>query len=136
MLKYSFMLIAIGTILAGCVSAEVREVYGEGQISGEREIALVTPRSQAWVVEIERRLRDQGFQINRFPSVDRYYEIVSASEARSFNRASARAIVIIDGFAPNTSMTRCLGGGHSENCPPVSGTIFNDITDLVITVFE
>ena len=162
MFKSIFGLLIALLILTACVSTEVREVYGEGQLTGPREIALITPRSQAWVVEIESRLRDEGFQIRRFPSVERYYQIVSETEARSFNQASARAIVVIDGFAPNTSMTRCLGGGylfeyidveiidaaqnetvarynsagHSENCPPISGTIFGDVVELVNAVFE
>ncbi|MDB0016475.1 hypothetical protein N9E28_02880, partial [Alphaproteobacteria bacterium] len=75
----------------------------------------------------------------------------------TFDKATARVILVLDGFAPNSSMTRCFGGGfkfnyinaelidslnnetlasysnsgYSEGCPPLSGSIFEDITNMV-----
>ncbi|MCF6217391.1 MAG: hypothetical protein L3J62_06135 [Gammaproteobacteria bacterium] len=88
-------------------------------------------------------------------------EEVSPTKTEAYNEASARFILHIDGYAHNTSMTRCFGGymfeyinvelidvrtnetalhysnsGYSENCPPLSGTIFTDVVELVSEVWE
>ena len=89
-------------------------------------------------------------------------EKVSPTKTEANNEASARFILHIDGYAPNTSMTRCFGGGYrfeyidaelidvrtnetvlhysnsgySENCPPLSGTIFTDIVESVTQVWQ
>jgi hypothetical protein len=73
----------------------------------------------------------------------------------SYQQASARYVVQLNGFAPLEWAFRCMGGGYkfnyisaevidtktnqsiysfndsgySENCPPVSGSIFTDLVD-------
>lgn len=159
--------LSIAAVLAGaamtttaCVSTDSLTVYESGSIEGPRVVALVGQR-RPWTVEIESRLRDRGYTVRRFPSVAVVYEEISETRAEVFNEASARVILVVDGHAPNTSMTRCFGGGyrfsyieaelidtaenetlayyansgHSENCPPVSGTIFTDIVWMVDSVF-
>lgn len=80
----------------------------------------------------------------------------------SFNEAEARYVLVIAGAAPYDLMNRCFGGGfkfdhitadlvdtetnetllnvngsgYSENCPPMSGTIFGDIADAVAEAWQ
>lgn len=89
-------------------------------------------------------------------------EQTSESKTEIYNEASARFIMHVDGFAPNSSMTRCFGGGYnfqyinvelidietnetamhysnsgySENCPPLSGTIFTDIVKATSSIWQ
>ena len=115
-----------------------------------------------WVYEIEKRLRKNGFSIKRMVSQNVSVEQVSPTKTEAYNAAAARFILHVNGYAPNTSMTRCFGGGYhfdyinvelidvrtnetvfhysnsgySENCPPLSGTIFTDIADMVSQSWE
>lgn len=157
------LLLVFGTIfmLAGCVPTKEQAVYVTHAIDGPKEIALVGTR-YPWVTQIETRIRKAGIKIKRFASVSEATEKLSDTTSETFNKATARVILVLDGFAPNTSMTRCFGGGYnfqfinaelidaennetiatyansgwSENCPPLSGTIFGDITEMVVNTFQ
>lgn len=148
-------------MLLGCVSTQTRDVFLEKKITGPKVIAMSGERAP-WVYEIEKRLRKNGFSIKRMVSQNVSVEQVSPTKTEAYNEASARFIFHVDGYAPNTSMTRCIGGGYrfeyinaelidvrtnetvlhysnsgySENCPPLSGTIFTDITEMVSQSWE
>lgn len=147
--------------IAGCVSTRTMDVFVKEKVVGPKIIAMSGVRSP-WVYEIEKRLRENGFKIKRMASQNVAVEQVSQTKTEVYNEASARFILVIDGYAPNTSMTRCFGGGYrfdyinaelidvrtnetvlhysnsgySENCPPLSGTIFTDIVNGVTEVWE
>ena len=147
--------------LFGCVSTKEQAVYVTEAIDTKREIALVGIR-HPWVNQIEMRLRKEGVKIKRFASVSQVTERISRNKKETYNEASTRLILVLDGFAPNTVMTRCLGGGYkfnyinaelidalnnetianyansgySEGCPPLSGTIFQDVTSMVLKVVK
>ena len=151
-----FLLIA-ALFLTGCVTTKSSNVFLEQNISSPRVIALNGSRAP-WVFEIEKRLRNNDFKIKRMASQNAVVENVSSSKTDIYNKASARYILNVDGYAPNNSMERCFGGGYnfnyitvelidvrnnetvlhysnsgySENCPPLSGTIFGDIESLVV----
>jgi hypothetical protein len=153
--------IIVAIIIAGCVSTQTKDVFLKEKITGPKIIAMSGTRAP-WVYEIEKRLRKNGFKIKRMASQNVAVEQVSPTKTEAYNEASARFILNIDGYAPNTSMTRCFGGGYrfkyinaelidvrtnetvlhysnsgySENCPPLSGTIFTDITQAVTQVWE
>ena len=148
-------------LMAGCVATKEKTVYVTTPINAPKEIALVGTR-YPWVSQIETRLRAKGFKIKRFASVSEATTKVSSSTTETYNKASTRIILALDGYAHNTSMTRCFGGGYnfnyinaelidaknnetiavyynsgySENCPPLSGTIFTDITEIVEGTFK
>ena len=166
-MNYSRNAIIIGLLLlisvaqAGCVSTKSVDVFVSEKISGPKVIAMSGVRAP-WVFEIEKRLRARGFEVKRWASQNRAIEQVSPNKLEAYNEASAQVILRIDGFAPNTSMTRCFGGGYkfnyitveaidvaknetlaafsnsgySENCPPLSGTIFGDIAGMVDGLFK
>lgn len=116
----------------------------------------------AWVYEIEKRLRENGFEIKRLASQNSAIEKVSESKTEVYKEASTRYILHIDGYAPNNSMERCFAGGYrfthidvelldvvknetvfhysnsgySENYPPLSGTIFGDIAKLTNSAWQ
>lgn len=147
--------------VSACVATKSEAIYARGKIEGERVVALSGSR-QPWTMEIEKRLRAKGYTVKRFASVTQAIEQVSESRIEVYNQASARVILNVDGFAPNTSMTRCFGGGYkfqyittelidalnnetlatysnsgySENCPPLSGTIFGDTVAMVDAIFK
>jgi hypothetical protein len=137
------------------------DVFIKDKVTGPKIIAMSGTRAP-WVYEIEKRLRQNGFEIKRMASQNVAVEHVSPTKTEAYNEASARFILSIDGYAPNTSMTRCFGGGYqfdyinaelidvrtnetvlhysnsgfSENCPPLSGTIFTDIVNAVTQVWK
>lgn len=148
-------------LLSGCVSTKSMDILVEEKVEAPKVIAMSGTRAP-WVYEIEKRLRNNGFEIKRMASQNVAVEEVSPKKTEAYNEASARFILHIDGYAPNTSMTRCFGGGYrfeyinaelidvrtnetvmhysnsgySEKCPPLSGTIFGDISDAVSQVWE
>lgn len=159
-MRFSLTFLVI-VILSGCVSTKNMDIIVEDKVEGPKIVAMSGTRA-TWVYEIEKRLREQGFQIKRMDSQNVSVEEVSPTKTEAYNEASARFILHIDGHAPNTSMTRCFGGGYrfeyinaelidvrnnetvmhysnsgySENCPPLSGTIFGDISGAVSQVWE
>ncbi|WP_447969320.1 hypothetical protein [Nitrospira sp. M1] len=159
--RFIFLILVAGFVLTGCVSTKDQASYITEQIEGQRVIAMVGKR-YPWVNPIMQRLKNEGFSIKRFASVSETTEKVSATKMETYNKATARVILNIDSFAANTSWTRCFGGGYkfsyiyaelidarnnetmatysnsgySENCPPMSGTIFQDITDMVTSAFK
>ncbi len=89
-------------------------------------------------------------------------KVVAMTKTEVYKEASTRFILHIDGYAQNNSMERCFAGGYkfnhidvelldtqknetvfhysnsgySENCPPLSGTIFGDIANLTNSAWQ
>lgn len=147
--------------LSGCVSTKSMDILVDKKFEGPKIIAMSGSRDP-WIYEIEKRLREQGFEIKRMASKNVSVEEVSPTKTEAYNEASARFVLHVEGYAPNTSMSRCFGGGYrfeyinaelidvrnnetvmhysnsgySENCPPLSGTIFSDISGAVSQVWR
>lgn len=160
MKKFAILLVVVLTT-TGCVSTRTMEVLIQEKVDGPKVVAMSGSR-EPWVIEIERRLRERGFEVLRMPSQLTAVEQVSTSRTEVFNEAAARFILVVNGYAPNTSLTRCFGGGYnfesitvelidaadnktamyysnsgySENCPPLSGTIFTDIVNGVDQIWK
>lgn len=160
-MKFFWVLVAILVSLSGCVSTKTMDIFIEQKITSPKVIAMSGTRAP-WVYEIEKRLRENGFEIKRMPSQNVAVEQKTDTKTEVYNEAAARFILHIDGYAPNTSTTRCFGGGYnfdyinvelidvesnrtvmhysnsgfSENCQPLSGTIFTDIVQTVTRVWE
>jgi len=156
-----FSIVALLLVASGCVSTRSLDIIVKDKFTGPKVIAMNGSRAP-WVYEIEKRLREKGFEIKRMVSQKMAIEKVSEDKTEAYNEASARFVLNINGYAPNSSMTRCFGGGYkfdyinaelidvktnktvlhysnsgySENCPPLSGTIFTDITDAVAQVWQ
>lgn len=135
-------------------SSEVRAV-------GPKVIALDAPRLP-WVMQIERRLREAGFQVLRWESTQTVTAARGAGQVATFDEATTQYILRLDGAASLNVMNRCFGGGfnfdyisaelidvrtnqsiasyggqgYSEGCAPLSGKIFKNITDLVKNAWE
>ena len=112
--------------------------------------------------EIEKRLKEEGFTVLRSGSVNESIEVVSGTKMIIYNEASTRYYLSVDARAPTDFANRCFGGGYnfdyiyadlidvstnetiksieargySENCPPLSGTIYGDIAKMVSSSFE
>tara|TARA_B110000459_G_scaffold36643_1_gene39216 strand:- start:594 stop:1043 length:450 start_codon:yes stop_codon:yes gene_type:complete len=147
--------------LAGCVSTKEETTFILEPLDTPKEIALVGTR-YPWMTQIEIRLRDSGFKIKRFASVSEATEKISETKSETYSEASTRVLMVVDGYAPNTSYMRCFGGGYdfqfinvelidvsknetiatyansgfTEDCPPMSGTIFTDINNMVNNTFK
>ena len=156
-----FTLIISLLFLSGCVSTQTKDIFLKEKITDKKELAMSGSRAP-WIYEIERRLRKNGFKIKRMASQNSSIERVSSTKTDIYNEASSRYILRIDGYASNTSMTRCFGGGYnfnyinaelidirknetvlhfsdsgySEGCPPLSGTIFGDISQIVTEAWK
>ncbi|MTD33432.1 hypothetical protein [Paludibacterium denitrificans] len=114
------------------------------------------------MIEIQNRLTQKGFKVLRWSSRTRVAEQTSQNRVEAFNQAEARYILKIDGYAPYDWANRCFGGGfwfdqistdlidtktnetilnvngsgYSENCAPLSGTIFTDIANALDAAWE
>lgn len=141
---------------SSCASTKTIDVIKEGKVSAPKVVAMSGSRGP-WVYQIEKRLRDKGFQIKRWASQNQTIENRDGENTYIYNEATAQHVLMIDGYAENNSMQRCYGGGYmfayinaelidvknnetifhysnsgySEDCPPLSGTIFTDIANLV-----
>jgi hypothetical protein len=151
----------ICTILTACSSAKTADVMTDEKIVGPKVITISGNRTP-WLIEIEKRLKEKGFKIKRLTSQNTAVEQVSETKTEIYNEASARFVLKIDGYAPTNASQRCFGGGYrfshinaelidleknetiyfysnsgySENCPPLSGSIFGDITKLTNDAWE
>lgn len=154
-------LFAFATLTTGCVTTKSVDVMSTTKITSPKIVAMSGSRG-AWVYEIEKRLKAKGFEIKRMASQNSAVERVSDTKTEVYREASARFILHIDGYAPNNAMERCFAGGYrfdhidvelldtlknetvfhysnsgySENCPPLSGTIFGDIADLTNSAWQ
>ncbi|WP_141201918.1 hypothetical protein [Citrobacter braakii] len=150
------LIAGLAIMLVGCASTKNVDVVATEKAQGERIIAVNSSRAP-WVYEIEKRLKQKGFTVLRSASQQVTIEKQTNSTTGIYNEATTRYVLNLNGFAPNNTMTRCYGGGYdfeyidaelidvknnqtmfhysnsgfSENCPPMSGTIFTDITNLV-----
>ncbi len=148
-------------VLAGCVSTKTQDVFLKKKISTPKVLAISGVHAP-WVYEIIKRLRKAGFVVKRMVSQNVAVERVSSKKTDIYNEASARFILVIHGYAPNNPVTRCFGGGYdfdyinvelidvktnetvlyysnsgfSEKCPPLSGTIFGDITNMIVSAWK
>ncbi len=152
----TFLIMLFALALTGCVSTKSNEIFITEKITSPKVIAFTGDRAP-WVYEIEKRLRSRGFLIKRIPSQRNIINDIDPDKTEVYSETSARFLLLVDGYAPNSSMTRCFGGGYkfdyinvelvdvknnetvlhysnsgySENCPPMSGTIFTDIENAV-----
>lgn len=159
-MRYSLITLFI-VVLSGCVSTKSMDILVDEKFEGPKIIAMSGTRAP-WIYEIEKRLREKGFEIKRMASRNVSVEEVSPTKTEAYSEASARFVLHVDGYAPNTSMARCFGGGYrfeyinaelidvrnnetvthysnsgySENCPPLSGKIFGDISGAVSQVWK
>ena len=99
------LILASLLMLSACVSTKSNDILLDHKVSGPKIIAMSGTRAP-WVYEIEKRLKSQGFQIKRMASQNVAVEQVSETKKEAYNEAAARFILHIDGYAPNTSMTR------------------------------
>ena len=156
-----FAMICLLTIITGCASTGRVVNLTDVKASGPKIIALNAP-SAPWVIEIQNRLKEAGFKVLRWSSRSRVTEKTSSTRLEQFNEAEARYVLVVEGFAPYDWANRCFGGGYnfshisvdlvdtlnnetilningsgySENCPPMSGTIFSDIANAVKIAWE
>ncbi|WP_442801409.1 hypothetical protein [Serratia rubidaea] len=150
------ILIFAAMALTGCASTKSVDVMSTDKISGPKVIAISGDRG-AWVFEIEKRIKKNGFTIKRAVSQKEVTQVEAPGRTATFNQATARYVLNIQGYAPNNKMQRCYGGGYnfdyidaelidlvdnktifhysnsgySEGCQPLSGSIFGDISDLL-----
>ena len=153
-LKVSVLVGLVG-LVSGCAHQST-DVFIHTKITAPKVIAMDAPRTP-WVVEIESRLRKEGFRVLRWSSQKAVQEQTSETRKESYQEASARYILVVRGYANSDSMHRCFGGGYnfnaltaelvdtqnnetifsvsgsgySENCPPMSGNLFGNIVNTV-----
>ncbi|ENP8446793.1 hypothetical protein ACEI28_002954 [Vibrio alginolyticus] len=154
------MIVLLVVIINGCASGRVVQI-SDAPVSGPKVIALDAP-SVPWVIEIQNKLKKKGFKVLRWSSRIRVTEKTASNRTEAYNDAEARYVLVIDGYAPYDWANRCFGGGYkfshistdlvdvatnetilnvnssgfSENCPPMSGTIFSDIANAIDGVWE
>lgn len=159
-MKNSLALLFLALTFVGCAHNSTTVIV-DRKIEGPKVIALDAPRTP-WVVEIENRLRQNGFQVLRWASQKRVREQVTDGKVEEFNASTARYVLVIDGYAPLDPMNRCFGGGYrfnhisaelvdvksnetlfsvsgsgySENCPPMSGELFQNVTTAVVNAWR
>lgn len=149
--------LAILLLSAGCAGRGNVTVLTATKISEPKVVALQAP-SAPWVLEIQRRLCERGFKVLRWSSTAKRSDVVDdGASTETYNKASARYVLVVNGHAPldwanrpfgggykfssisvdlvdvrnNETLMNVNGSGYSEGSPPCSGTIFEDITNAV-----
>jgi len=152
--------ILLPVLVAGCAHNDT-VVMNDRKIEEPKVIALDAPRAP-WVVEIERRLRKEGFTVLRWASQQKVKEQVSSTRSEEFDQSSTRYVLAIDGQASMDPMHRCFGGGYSfdyltaelvdtqanetlvsvsgsgfsEGCQPMSVRLFTNISTAVVNAWR
>ena len=150
-------LFIVGALISSCVATGNVTLEVEDAIQSPKIIALNINNGGPWMREIEKRLKKEGFRVLRASSTNEAIE-TDGKKLIKYNEASTRYFLLVDAMAPVDFMNRCFGGGYnfdyinadlidlqtnetiasiegrgySENCPPMSGKIYTNITKLVI----
>jgi hypothetical protein len=153
--------IMLALLINGCVSSGEVTQMTEEKIHGPKVVAL-DAGGAPWTVQIQNRLKKAGFKVLRWSSRTRVAEQTERNRIQQFNKAEARYILQLSGQAPLDWGHRCVGGGfkfdyldanlidvetnetilningkgYSEDCPPMSGSIFQDIVDAVNNAWQ
>ena len=143
--------------LTSCVAVGNVTLKVEEKIDAPKIIALNVTDGGPWMREIEVRLKKEGFKVLRAAGVNEAIEVDGQKIIR-YNEASTRYFLLVDAMAAVDWYHRCFGGGfnfdfinadiidlssnetlasinsrgYSENCPPMSGKIFTNITKMVV----
>ncbi len=128
-------------------------------LSGPKELTVLGSRNDV-VIAFEEHLRERGFRIKRFISRQLISEREDRDQIVTYADAETRYAVEID--AAVAAGGRCFGGGfklsylrmelidlaanevvmsarasgYTENCPPMSGTVFQDLVDAIVEAWE
>ena len=154
--------IILVVVCSGCVAIGEQTLFPEQQIDAPKVISLNVSSGGPWMREIERRLTKKGFRVLRSAgrtSVEITNEKSLSNETKeTFKKAETRYYLEVDAMAPVNWAHRCFGGGfnfdyiyadlidtttnqtiaaiesrgYSEGCAPLSGSIFENITNMVV----
>lgn len=140
----------VAVALSSCATGAVT-VQSKEKASGPKVVALDAPL-EPWVAQIESRLRQRGFQVKHLPRGQtgqatipgvRYVLRVGGEHYAGWGRRcigggyefqSITAELIDQGT--HEALATVSAEGYSEDCPPLSGTIFGDITNMVAERWE
>jgi len=143
--------------ISGCVTTQDKGFYLESKIQSPKVIAISGTRAP-WVNQIKKRLKKNGFILKPMASQYSITARLDNSKEIRYNEAAARYILHLDGYARMGVMYRCFGGGYtfdyisaelidahknttvmsfsdsgmSEGCEPMSGTLYEDLTNSVV----
>jgi len=146
------MIIAVA--MFGCAHKSV--YYAGVKAEGEKIIAIDASR-QPWVMEVENRLRASGFKVLRYESDKIVTTQTQQNQVETTLSSTARYVVKLSWEVLTDRMHRCFGGGYwfdyytaevvdvktnetvlsvsrtgySENCPPLSSTMYSDIANAI-----
>ena len=158
-MRWCNILLSCTALLIGC-SHDITTVMVNRKIEGPKMIALDAPTAP-WVAPIEQRLRQKGFKVMHWASQRQVEQGTKERRVESYREASTRYVLVIRGEAYLDMMNRCFGGGfkfdfinaelvdvrtnetivtysgsgYSEDCPPASGNIFENISSMVSNVW-
>ena len=154
--------IILVVVLSGCVAIGEQTLFPEQKIDAPKVISLNVSSGGPWMRDIERRLTRKGCKVLRSAgrsSVEITKEKNTSNETKeTFNEAETRYYLEVDAMAPVNFARRCFGGGfnfdyiyadiidtrtnqtiasiesrgYSEGCAPLSGSIFENITKMVV----
>jgi hypothetical protein len=99
----------------------------------DKKVIALSGQRFPWVVEIEQRLKNKGFTVLRYSSVQRVTEKAPDKDV-SYQEASARYVVQLNGFAPLEWALRCMGGGYKFNF--ISAEVIDTKTNQSIYSFN
>ncbi len=154
-------ILVLGLFISSCVATGKQTLSVDEKISAPKIIALNVYDGGPWMREIEKRLKQAGFTVLRSESINEAIE-VEGNKVIKYNEATTRYFLLVDALAPVDFAHRCFGGGYnfdyinadlidlrsnqtiasiegrgySENCPPMSGTIYGDITKMIDESWE
>lgn len=147
------IIVSLALLLGGCAHSNL-VVLSDEKVQGEKVLALDAPR-EPWVVSVEQHLRGKGFKVLRWPSQKKVTEKISETTTEEYRQSSARYVLSITGYSD--PLRKCFAGGYyldslavelidtksnetvlsytangyTENCAPMSGTIFSDIAENI-----
>ena len=156
-MKKAILILVLGLFITSCVATGKQTLSVDEKVSAPKIIALNVYDGGPWMREIEKRLKHAGFTVLRSESINEAIE-VEGNKVIKYNEATTRYFLLVDALAPVNWAHRCFGGGYnfdfinadlidlhsnqtiasiegrgySENCPPMSGTIYGDITKMIV----
>ena len=160
-MKKILEILIVGLLISSCIATGKQTLSVDEKISASKIIALNVYSGGPWMREVEKRLKQAGFTVLRSAGTNEAIEVEGKKIIR-YNEASTRYFLLIDALAAVDWAHRCFGGGYtfdyinadlidltsnqtiasiegrgySEGCQPMSGTIYGDITKMIVDSWE
>ena len=140
----NWLVLSVGLVLVSACAGSARVEVSTNRLTGPKEIIVLTAPGTI-TKEITKRLQRKGFVIKFLPPNVRakdsakYGLSISADYvAQCFGGGYRLRYLDLNLYDLQTNqiVLEASGSGYTENCPPLSGTVFQDVVGAIVRAWN